>query len=119
VKRLQDMCDGKATGVKFSDNEVNDFKCDACTLGKMHRQPIRNKPRFRSTVPGEVLHWDTCGPMPKSLSGSIYLVIGIDDTTRTIFSGTFRSKNVVHKKIQDSLTTHGVHTQSKLCILIM
>jgi hypothetical protein len=34
------MRDGKATGVKFSDNEVDDFKCDACTLGKMHRQPI-------------------------------------------------------------------------------
>jgi hypothetical protein len=40
VKHLQDMCDGKATGVKFSDNEVDDFKCDACNLGKMHRQPI-------------------------------------------------------------------------------
>jgi hypothetical protein len=40
VKHLQDMRDGKVTGVKFSDNEVNDFKCDACTLGKMHRQSI-------------------------------------------------------------------------------
>jgi hypothetical protein len=40
VKRLQDMHNGKATGVKFSDNKVDDFKCDACTLGKMHRQPI-------------------------------------------------------------------------------
>jgi hypothetical protein len=37
VKCLQDMRDRKATGVKFSDNEVDDFKCDACTLGKMHR----------------------------------------------------------------------------------
>jgi hypothetical protein len=45
VKRLQDMHDKKATGVKFFNNKVDDFKCDACTLGKMHRQPIRNKPR--------------------------------------------------------------------------
>jgi hypothetical protein len=37
VKRLQDMRDGKATRVKFSNNKVDDFKCDACTLGKMHR----------------------------------------------------------------------------------
>jgi hypothetical protein len=114
MKRLQDMCDGKATRVKFSDNEVNDFKCDACTLGKMHRQPIRNKPRSRSTVLGEVLHWDTCGPMPKSLNGSIYLVIGVDDATRTIFSGTFRFKDVVHKKIQDIISfinnSQDVHT---------
>jgi hypothetical protein len=104
VKCLQDMRDGKATGVKFSDNEVDDFKCNACTLGKMHRQPIRNKPRPRSTVLGEVLHWDTCGSMPKSLSGSIYLVIGIDDVTHTIFSETFRSKDIVHKKIQDVIS---------------
>jgi hypothetical protein len=40
VKCLQDMRDEKVTGVKFSDNEVDDFKCDACTLGKMHRQSI-------------------------------------------------------------------------------
>jgi hypothetical protein len=104
VKRLQDMCDEKATGVKFSDNKVDDFKCDACTLGKMHRQPIRNKPRPRSTVPGEVLHWDTCGPMPKSFNGSIYLVIEVDDATRTIFSEIFRFKDVVHKKIQDVIS---------------
>jgi hypothetical protein len=114
MKHLQDMRDGKATGVKFFDNEVDDFKCDACTLGKMHRQPIRNKPRFRSTVSGEVLHWDTCGPMPKSLNGCIYLVIGIDDATHTIFSGTFRSKNIVHKKIQDVISfinnSRGAHT---------
>jgi hypothetical protein len=104
VKCLQDMRDGKATGVKFSNNEVDDFKCNACILGKMHRQPIRNKPRPRSTVSREVLHWDTCGPMPKSLNGSIYLVIGIDDATHTIFSGTFRSKDIVHKKIQDVIS---------------
>jgi hypothetical protein len=98
------MYNGKVTGVKFSDNEVGDFKCDACTLGKIHRQPIRNKPRPRSTVPRKVLHWDTCGPMPKSLSGSIYLVIRVDNATHTIFSGTFRSKDVVHKKIQDVIS---------------
>jgi hypothetical protein len=42
--------------------------------------------------------------MSKSLSGSIYLVIEVDDATRTIFSGTFRSKDVVHKKIQDVIS---------------
>jgi hypothetical protein len=80
----------------------------------MHRQPIRNKPRLRSTVPREVLHWDTCGPMPKSLNGSIYLVIGIDNATCTIFSRTFKFKDVVHKKIQDVISfinnSRGAHT---------
>jgi hypothetical protein len=114
VKRLQDMCDEKVTGVKFSNNEVDDFKCNACTLEKMYKQPIRNKPRSRSTVPGEVLHWNTCRSMPKSLNGSIYLVIGVDDATHTIFSETFRFKDIVHKKIQDVISfinnSHDAHT---------
>jgi hypothetical protein len=98
------MCDEKTTRVKFFDNKVNDFKCDACTLGKMHRQSIQNKSRPRLTVSGEVLHWDTCGPMPKSLNKSIYLVIKINNAIHTIFLGTFRSKDVVHKKIQDVIS---------------
>jgi hypothetical protein len=52
--------------------------------------------------------------MSKSLNRSIYLVIGVDDATRTIFSETFRSKNVVHKKIQDIISfinnSRGAHT---------
>jgi transposase InsO family protein len=52
--------------------------------------------------------------MSKSLSGSIYLIIGVDDVTRTIFSETFRSKDVVHKKIQDVISfinnSRGAHT---------
>jgi hypothetical protein len=80
----------------------------------MYRQPIRNKPRSRSTVPGEVLHWNTCELIPKSLNGSIYLIIGVDDATHTIFSGTFKSKDVVHKKIKDVVSfinnSQGAHT---------
>jgi hypothetical protein len=96
VKRLQIMRDGKATEVKFSDKEVSDFECDACTLGKMHRQPIRNKPHSRSTIPGETTHWDTCGPMPTSLNGSTWLVLEIDDATRIIFTGIYKFKTDVH-----------------------
>jgi hypothetical protein len=49
VKRLQYMLDGKATGVKFSDNEVDDFKCDACTLGKMYVRVDRLIKRNKQT----------------------------------------------------------------------
>jgi transposase InsO family protein len=51
--------------------------------------------------------------MLKSPSESIYLVIRVDDATHTIFSGTFRSKDVVYKKIQDVISfinnSRGVH----------
>jgi hypothetical protein len=42
--------------------------------------------------------------MPKSLNGSIYLVIRVDNATCTIFSGTFKFKDIVHKKIQDVIS---------------
>jgi hypothetical protein len=95
------MRDGKAMEVKFSNKEVSDFECDACTLGKMYRQPICNKPCPRSTVPSETIHWDTCGPMSTSLNRSTWLVLGIDDATRIIFTGTYKFKTNVHQKIKD------------------
>jgi hypothetical protein len=114
IKRLQTMRDGKAMGVKFFDKEVSDFECDACTLGKIHRQPICNKPCPRLTVSGETTHWDTCGSMPTSLKGSTWLVLGIDDTTRIIFTGTYKSKTDVHQKIKDVVNlinnSRGAHT---------
>jgi hypothetical protein len=114
IKCLQTMRDGKATGVKLSDKEVSDFECDACTLGKMHRQPIRNKPHPRSTVSSETTHWDTCGPMPTSLNGSTWLILGIDNATRIIFTGTYKSKTDVHQKIKNVVNlinnSRGAHT---------
>uniref|UniRef100_A0A8R1IXG6 Gag_pre-integrs domain-containing protein n=1 Tax=Caenorhabditis japonica TaxID=281687 RepID=A0A8R1IXG6_CAEJA len=64
IARLKTMRDGKASGIKFSEEEVKDFHCDTCKLGKMHRQPILNKERPRCSIPGQLIHWDTCGPMP-------------------------------------------------------
>jgi hypothetical protein len=108
------MRDEKATGVKFSNKEVSDFKCNACTLGKMHRQPIHNKPCSRSTVPGETTHWDTCSSMPTSLNESTWLVLRIDDATRIIFTGIYKFKTDVHQKIKDVVNlinnSRGVHT---------
>ena len=66
VQRLKAIRDGMATGLKFSDEELSQFHCDACQLGKAHREPIYHKPVERSTVSGQKTHWDTCGLMPVS-----------------------------------------------------
>jgi hypothetical protein len=66
------------------------------SLGKCIDNPFET-----NQDPREVLHWDTYGSIPKSLNDSIYLVIRVDDATHTIFSETFRFKDIVHKKIQD------------------
>ena len=81
VKCLQSMRDGKVTRIKFSDDEVKDFHCDTCVLGKMHRASIRNLICPRSDIPGTITHWDICGPMPLSFNQNKWLV-GVDDATR-------------------------------------
>ena len=63
VKHLKIMHDKMAAGIKFTDNKISEFHCDTCQLGKVHRAPIYNKERPRLQVPGEVVHWDVCGPM--------------------------------------------------------
>jgi hypothetical protein len=39
--------------------------------------------------------------MPTSLNGSTWLILGIDDTTRIIFTGTYKSKTNIHQKIKN------------------
>ena len=70
--------------LQFSEADLANFKCDACSLGKAHRAPIFNKVRERTNVSGERLHHDTCGPMPPSLSKSRSLHMCVDDATRFI-----------------------------------
>ena len=72
------MRDKSATGVKFSNTEVENFFCEACALGKVHRAPIHHSPMTKCTVVREEIHWDVCGPMPPSLDGHTYLIIGVN-----------------------------------------
>ena len=57
-------------GIRFVNKE---FFCDACALGKQHRQPFRVL-KDKVTCAGEVLNADLCGPMPTSIGGSRYFL---------------------------------------------
>jgi hypothetical protein len=52
--------------------------------------------------------------MPTSLNGSTWLVLGIDDATRIIFTGIYKFKTDVHQKIKDVVNlinnSRGTHT---------
>lgn len=57
--------------------------CDACTLGKMHREefPVRVEKKQRDIL--ELVHTDLCGAMQtKSLGGALYFLLFIDDCTK-------------------------------------
>src|SRR5271163_3685048 len=114
VQRLKQMRDNAAEGIKFSDSELTDFHCDACVLGKVHRAPIHNKPVPTCTMPGQRLHWDTCGPIKPSLAKSIYMVIGVDEVTNFYFIGFHKTKDTIPQTLFDTITkidkVRGVNT---------
>ena len=56
-------------------------KCHPCKLGKARKKSFRShfKP---TTFPGEVVHSDLAGPIPKSLDGRQYFITFVDQHTR-------------------------------------
>lgn len=64
-----------------------DFRCEDCILGKMHRLPFP-KSESKSVRLGELVHADLCGPMQEnSLGGARYLLLLKDDYShwRTLY----------------------------------
>ncbi|KAA6411887.1 MAG: copia-like retrotransposon family [Lasallia pustulata] len=72
-----------ATGIDIKVLGGNHMFCEACALGKSHRQPSTH-PMTRSTTPGYRFHLDLTGG-GKTLTtygGSSYFLIIVDDATR-------------------------------------
>jgi hypothetical protein len=54
--------------------------CEACILGKQHRNPFPTASSTPTSRPLELIHSDLCGPLPqKSLTGSRYILTFTDD----------------------------------------
>src|SRR5271163_3704317 len=98
------MRDNAAEGIKFSDSELIDFHCDVCIYGKVHRAPIHNKLVSKCTIPGQRLHWDTCGPIKPSLAKFIDMVIRVDEATNFYFSGFHKTKDTIPQTLFDTIT---------------
>ena len=56
------------------------LECEDCKLGKSRRISFKPSFRIRSKKPLQLLHMDTCGPLPTvSNGGSRYFLTIIDD----------------------------------------
>lgn len=61
-------------GIRISDKPQP--KCEPCAAGKSHRSTHSSSSTPRAPLPGQVLHFDTIGPMPEtSVGGSKYWVL--------------------------------------------
>lgn len=62
-----------------SSNEIGDFFCEACALGKQHKFPFSSSERMK-TKPGERIYSNLCGPISESsLGGANYFIQFKDD----------------------------------------
>jgi hypothetical protein len=81
-----------ATGIEYT-GDFDHSHCIPCLIGKHPQQPFLNH-GHRSTIPGELLHIDTCGPFPTLTpqKHSSFLVI-LEDHSHFGYLGLLQKKS--------------------------
>jgi hypothetical protein len=75
--------------------------CKGCALGKNIKKPFPSS-NNRSKETLDLIHSDVCSPMPvKSLGGSLYYVIFIDDYSRKTWLYLLKTRDEVFNKFQE------------------
>ena len=81
----------KASDISISDSAPKAV-CEPCIHGKQHVK-VNRSPQQRIQKQLELVHSDSAGPFSCSLTGYIYFIIYIDDTTRMWWIHMFKSKS--------------------------
>lgn len=103
LSKLPNLVTGMTTTADEFQTAGTKATCDACALGKQHRQPF---PTSTSVThdPLELMHTDLCGPMPvASLGGSNYYLALLDDYTNFSFVFPIRRKSDAAAIIMDTV----------------
>ena len=72
--------------------------CEACVLGKQHRQQFPKMKSWRADVPLQLVYSDICGPMSvPSLNKNLYFLLFVDDATQMSWVFFLREKSEAFK----------------------
>ena len=95
VEKLDHMAKrGIVSDLKLETSPNHQPKCEACVLGKSHRESQPKGPVDRAKRPGLMLHCDLCGPMEtESMGGKRYAIVFTDDYSRYRFVYFVRTKD--------------------------
>lgn len=87
-------------GVSMTDDAK--FFCEACQSGKAHLKPFKKNIEKVTTVPGEKIHTDVCGPMSvESLGGARFFLTFKDDATGFRHVYFIKHKSDVYEKFRE------------------
>ena len=81
------------------------LECEACALGKQHREefPLHTKKKQRELI--ELIHTDVCGPMQTmSIGGARYFLIFVDDRSKFTWVYFIRRKSDVFEYFKEFKT---------------
>jgi hypothetical protein len=105
----------KSHGIEFQD--VKEFFCEACILGKQHVLPFGRSTRV-AKVPGEIIHADVCGPMEEnSIGNSRYFLLLKDDYSHYRSVYFLKNKSEAKSKIKAFLELAASVTGNRIQIL--
>ncbi|CAG7823020.1 unnamed protein product, partial [Allacma fusca] len=101
IQHIQDSIrKGAVDGISKTDVQSS-FKCEECQVGKQARKPFPRKTTVRECNPGEILHVDLAGPMPKeSLGGAKYFLLFKDHSSGFRYAEFLRSKRETNQSIK-------------------
>lgn len=89
-----------ADGINMKNSA--EFFCEACQFGKLHKLPFKGNSSRASTVPGEYIHSDVCGPVPtQSIGGARFYVLFKDDATGFRYVYFIRHKSDVYERFME------------------
>ena len=94
------------------------LECEACALGKQHRDEFPIHKEKRKTYILELIHTDVCGPMQtRSLGGALYFLILVDDKSKYTWLYFMRKKSDAFEYFKEFKTM--VEKQIGKCIKIL
>lgn len=92
-------------------SEVPKPRCEPCVLGKQHRVSHPQRSTSRGKHPGEILHFDTVGPMPeKSLGGASYYVLCKDSYSNYRHVFFVDSKALIADQVKQIISLTSIQT---------
>jgi hypothetical protein len=78
----------------ITSQDVSDFKCESCIMGKGTRLPSPPAEDVRATQPGELIHIDLWGPATvASIGGARYFLTCYDDYSRKVHLSFLKQKS--------------------------
>jgi len=87
--------------IKCSTSGSDDCLCEVCICAKQCRLSF-NESNTRATKPGELIHYDICGPMSvESDSGAKLMVVFVDDYSGFLFVKPIATKSQILEAMQE------------------